>query len=249
MVSTTEQATYELWLSEDGSYDFFPSTNENARALLDEDAKLVKLIEASSWEEARQKQYELLGWGSYQIPFDASEAVSILDSKGGRTAFNVNDLFNRNTACDLTKISFNQLRWLEQEKIVVPLSDKKRTKFYTFSQILQLQAYVLINHDKSVRVRNNVLKKVLKFYSANFNKIDLHQSHPYSIGSTIKTVEPDLSNANDFLDQVRKLDFNYPASYTVHIYPSMMDVLLTLHENVQAIYDIEFDEFRQMLAA
>jgi len=29
----------------------------------------------------------------------------------------------------------------------------------------------------------------------------------------------------------------------------MMNVLLALHENVQAIYDIGFDEFRQMLAA
>ncbi|MBW4578101.1 MAG: hypothetical protein KME42_00825 [Tildeniella nuda ZEHNDER 1965/U140] len=254
MTSIAEQVTYELWVNGDGSYDFFPSTNESARAFLDEDAKLVSIIEASSWEEARQKQHELLHWEVYQpIPDVSLGDVSISDSKGRQTAFNIDDKFDRNTARKLTRISFKQLRYLEQEKMVVPFLEKgggkKRIKIYSFSQILQLQAYVLIDQDRSVRVKNNVLKKVLKFYSDRFNNINLHQSFPYSIGSTIKTVEHDLSNANDFLDQVRKLDFSYPVSYTVHIYPSMMNVLLALHENVQAIYDIGFDEFRQMLAA
>jgi hypothetical protein len=89
----------------------------------------------------------------------------------------------------------------------------------------------------------------LKFYSDNFNKIRLHQSFPYSIGSTVKTVEPDLSDVNDLLNQVKQLDFSYKAAYTVHIYPTMMNVLIALHENAQSIYNIEFDEFRQMLVA
>ncbi|MBD2096745.1 hypothetical protein H6F90_16705 [Trichocoleus sp. FACHB-591] len=249
MASPTEQTNYELWINGDGSYDFFPSTNQSARSLLDEGAKLINVIEAISWEEARQKQYEFLGWGSYKPAFDISEDVSILDSDGRKTAFNINDSFDRNIACRLTKISFKQLRTLEQEKIVLPLFNEKRNKVYTFPQLLQLQAYVLINQDRNVRVRNNVLKKVLKFYSNNFNKIRLHQSFPYSIGSTVKTVEPDLSDVNDLLNQVKQLDFSYRAAYTVHIYPTMMNVLIALHENAQSIYNIEFDEFKQMLVA
>ena len=61
-----EQSKYELWISEDGSYDFFLATNQSARSLLGKNAKLINVIEAASWEEARQKQREFLGWGGCQ---------------------------------------------------------------------------------------------------------------------------------------------------------------------------------------
>ncbi|HLP90326.1 MAG TPA: hypothetical protein VK184_17290 [Nostocaceae cyanobacterium] len=71
---------YEIWRNEDGSLDFFPSTNDSARALLDDNAQLIKKIEANSWEEARQKQYEFLEWGNYQ-PLHDVESQDISTSE------------------------------------------------------------------------------------------------------------------------------------------------------------------------
>lgn len=70
MTNSLKLTTYELWQNEDGSYDFFPSHNESARVLLDDNAQLIKKFEANSWEAARQQQYEFLGWGNYQPASD-----------------------------------------------------------------------------------------------------------------------------------------------------------------------------------
>ncbi|OLP19742.1 hypothetical protein BST81_04200 [Leptolyngbya sp. 'hensonii'] len=70
MVPLSQQTTYELWRSKDGSYDFFPTSNQTARALLDVEAELIQTFEAESWEAARQKQYEFLGWGNYHPDSD-----------------------------------------------------------------------------------------------------------------------------------------------------------------------------------
>jgi len=57
---------YELWESiEGGGYSFFPADNASARALLEPDDRLIWTVEANSWEEASQAQYNYLGWGHY----------------------------------------------------------------------------------------------------------------------------------------------------------------------------------------
>jgi hypothetical protein len=55
---------YELWSEEDG-YSFFPEDNESARRLLGSKAKLIWTVEAATWDEARTKQHEFLGWDRY----------------------------------------------------------------------------------------------------------------------------------------------------------------------------------------
>ncbi|MEB3338175.1 MAG: hypothetical protein VKJ46_11975 [Leptolyngbyaceae bacterium] len=249
MVTPTE--IYELWLSEDGSYDFLPSTNNSARNLLDQDAKLITKIEADSWESARQKQYALLGWGNYlpaPDPVDFDQ-VFITDPQGRETTFDIHGLFGREEVFQLTKITWNKLNLLRKENIVVPESSQK-SKFYSFSQLLQLQAYVLIHHDKSAVIRTHLLKKVLRFYSDNYRDVRRHESFPYSIGSVVKSIEPDLSNRDDLFEEIRRrLDFKGQDRYMVHIYPSLLNVISALHENVQSVYGVEFNDFRQMLVA
>ncbi|MBD2386357.1 hypothetical protein [Cylindrospermum sp. FACHB-282] len=253
MANPAKKTIYELWLSGDGSYDFFPSTNESARALLDDNAELIKKIEADTWAAARKQQYEFLGWGKYQPVCDIDEKdkdVSITDSKGRKSTFKIDQSFNKNEVHQLIKISFKQLLWLEKEKIVVPKSqNKKQGKFYIFPQLLQLQAYLLIERDRSIAIKPNLLKKVLRFYIDTFGDNKLHQAFPYSIGSMVKTIQPDLSDVNHILNEVKQVDFSRQNAYTVHIYPSLVNVIIALHENVQSQYDIDFDEFQQMLVA
>jgi hypothetical protein len=55
---------FELWESSTG-HDFFPAENDSARKLLDSDARLVKVFEAASWEEAQAMHHEFLGLEPY----------------------------------------------------------------------------------------------------------------------------------------------------------------------------------------
>ena len=57
---------YELW-SDDAGYSFFGEDNESARRLLKADARLIWTVEASTWEDARTKQHEFLGWEPYKL--------------------------------------------------------------------------------------------------------------------------------------------------------------------------------------
>lgn len=62
-----ENKKYELWSSaSEGSDTFFPTENDSARNSLAPDAKLACVIEATSWNEAQQKRYDLMGWGHYR---------------------------------------------------------------------------------------------------------------------------------------------------------------------------------------
>jgi len=56
---------YELWHCQDGHYSFFAVDNDSARKMLDPDDRLIWTVEAQSWEEASQAQYDYLGWGKY----------------------------------------------------------------------------------------------------------------------------------------------------------------------------------------
>lgn len=65
-----ELKRYELWeeYDENGricSHTFFPEDNESVRKLLEPDAKLVKEIWASSWEDACKQEHEFFGWKPY----------------------------------------------------------------------------------------------------------------------------------------------------------------------------------------
>lgn len=60
--------TYELWRSTaDGLRDsFFQAGSEFAYRLLEPDARLIWVTEASSWEEAQQQRYDFMDWGLYR---------------------------------------------------------------------------------------------------------------------------------------------------------------------------------------
>ncbi len=60
---------YELWEDPDGSLTLFPFADDSARKVLDPNAKLLKIFEADSWEEACQMKNDFMGWGLY-VPFD-----------------------------------------------------------------------------------------------------------------------------------------------------------------------------------
>ncbi len=62
-----ENKKYELWSSaSEGSDTFFNADNDSIRNILAADAKLICIIEASSWNEAQQKRYDFMGWGHYR---------------------------------------------------------------------------------------------------------------------------------------------------------------------------------------
>lgn len=61
MRNETENNKYELWSSAtEGSETFFPADNNSVKAILAPDAKLVCVIEATSWNEAQQKRYDFM---------------------------------------------------------------------------------------------------------------------------------------------------------------------------------------------
>lgn len=69
-----ENKKYELWSSAtEGSDTFFNVDNNSARNSLAADAKLVCIIEASSWNEAQQKRYDFMGWGHYRTFDEVAE--------------------------------------------------------------------------------------------------------------------------------------------------------------------------------
>jgi hypothetical protein len=66
-VSENSATRFELWKLHSG-YTFFPENNEAARKLLEPGAKLAWTVEAKSWEEARARMHEFLGWEPYKPP-------------------------------------------------------------------------------------------------------------------------------------------------------------------------------------
>lgn len=67
MMNEIENNKYELWSSAtEGSQTFCPVDNKSVKAILAPDAKLICVIEATSWNEAQQKYYDLMGWGKYK---------------------------------------------------------------------------------------------------------------------------------------------------------------------------------------
>lgn len=67
MTNEMENEKYELWSSaSEGSDSFFLVDKDSARDGLAPDAKLVCVIEATSWNEAQQKRYDFMGWGHYK---------------------------------------------------------------------------------------------------------------------------------------------------------------------------------------
>lgn len=58
---------YELWHSEqEGSLAFFEASDERGRDLIPDDAQLILVVEAESWEEAQAKKHDFLGWEPYK---------------------------------------------------------------------------------------------------------------------------------------------------------------------------------------
>lgn len=82
MTNQVENKKYELWSSAtEDSYTFFPTDNDSIKATLAPDAKLVCVIEATSWNEAQQKQYDFMGWGHYKTFEEEAEQQKRRDRK------------------------------------------------------------------------------------------------------------------------------------------------------------------------
>lgn len=74
MTNEIEAKKYELWSSASESSDsFFSTDNDGARSHLAPDAKLVCVIEATSWNEAQQKRYDFMDWGHYRTIEEEAE--------------------------------------------------------------------------------------------------------------------------------------------------------------------------------
>jgi hypothetical protein len=74
-LSEKSTTRFELW-KVDAGHAFFEVGNESARKLLRPNAKLVWSVEARSWEEARRRMHEYLGWGPYKPARPPSESGS-----------------------------------------------------------------------------------------------------------------------------------------------------------------------------
>ena len=58
---------YELWHSQDGRSDIYTLLAVGAgRGALEPSAIVVWTVEAETWDEARRRQHEFLGWEPYQ---------------------------------------------------------------------------------------------------------------------------------------------------------------------------------------
>lgn len=58
---------YDLWYSEsECCYTMFPAEHDPATHGVEEDAVLLKTFEVPTWEDARCKQHEFLGWEPYK---------------------------------------------------------------------------------------------------------------------------------------------------------------------------------------
>lgn len=64
---------YELWQSKgDSSLTMLPENYRWKKAILEDDAALLKVFEAPTWEDAQRQKHEFLGWEPYK-PFPADE--------------------------------------------------------------------------------------------------------------------------------------------------------------------------------
>lgn len=52
--------TYELWVDKEGTYSFFPSSNKHTYDLIENDAQLVYMFSANTWEQAMQMYYDYM---------------------------------------------------------------------------------------------------------------------------------------------------------------------------------------------
>ena len=60
---------YELWHVRDGDADVYtllPSGASHDQALLESSARVIWSVEARTWDDARQRQHEFLGWEPYK---------------------------------------------------------------------------------------------------------------------------------------------------------------------------------------
>ena len=57
--------TYQLWHTSAG-HAFFEEGNQTARGLVGPDGKLIWSVKASTWDEARSRMHDYLGWPPYR---------------------------------------------------------------------------------------------------------------------------------------------------------------------------------------
>jgi hypothetical protein len=63
---------YELWHSREGSSDIYTlhaadKPRESVKGVaLESDAKLIRIFDANTWEDACRQQHEFLGWEPYK---------------------------------------------------------------------------------------------------------------------------------------------------------------------------------------
>jgi hypothetical protein len=64
-MSETSATKFQLWRLR-AAYTFFAEDNERARSLLEPGAQLAWTVEAKSWQEARARMHQFLGWKPYR---------------------------------------------------------------------------------------------------------------------------------------------------------------------------------------
>ena len=73
--------TYQLWQTAAG-HAFFEENNQAAREFVGPGGALVWSVKAKTWEEARSRMHEFLGWP----PYRPTEAATALPTPGRSAA-------------------------------------------------------------------------------------------------------------------------------------------------------------------
>jgi hypothetical protein len=167
---------------------------------------------------------------------------------GRQVSYKTDYFWPESEICQLTKLTARQVRFLEKEKAVVPTLDEKN-RLFTFSQLLQMQAYKLIKgtksisqgfgQDKDVNLKRADLQKLLGFYADYYLKGDIYQHVPMFGNGQVFLVAPDISNSKEVIDAFASMNWRSQNQITFTLYPSLFDVFKQLCENAWTLRDKE----------
>jgi hypothetical protein len=172
----------------------------------------------------------------------AIDKFSMTFPDGRKVVFNTDYLWNIKEASQITKLSINQIKFLEKEKAVVGFllnEINKKDKHFEFRQIIQLQAYKLIlkqkqknkGFEQNTILKGAELKKILDFYGEYQLKVKQLDHFPLLFNGGIFIIAPDMSGSQEFMSNLATLDWKSESVRVASFYPPLLEVLKQLCEN------------------
>lgn len=204
------------------------------------------------WVDAQNdelgKQSQDRGENVHWVPLPLPPEMSLTFPDGRKVAFNIRHLWTTKEISQITKLTVEQIKRLEKKKIIISFSgngnennnDKDgKEKLFTFSQVIQLQAYKLIlksnpesrGFGQATKLREEDLHKLLNFYSEQYIKVKKLEYFPVLFAGKIFPVASNMSGSQEFMSYMHSLDWKSKTMRTAKIYPPLLEVIKQLCEN------------------